>query len=963
MSIFTINANMPFLDTLAHGVLERYGDDPLVFSNITILLPSRRACRALQEAFLRARSGQPMLLPSILPLGDADDELLLFNSLEKLPERVISPTGQRLILTQLVEKWQSALKTDEKITTPQAAHLAIELAAFLAEVENQQLSFSDIEKIVPSELSKHWQITLQFLEILIEKWPDILKERDSISFNTNRNNMLNAKADYFKNKKQQYPVIAAGSTGSVPATANLLKTIANLPKGEVILPALDFHMDDDSWEKITETHPQYGLKQLLVYMEIARKDVNIWEYGGAEAVIDRSALMSEIMRPAADVDKWKNIDRNIYEQAKNVELVTAANMQQEAACISLMMKQTLQDPGKTAALITNNRDLAKHVASILQKWDVTVDDSAGQYLASCPQAVFLRLVAQVATDKAASPISLLSFLKHPFCLNGINSGAFRSNVRKLEKQTLRGIRKGRGLKSIAEDLQSVELKNWLASIEDVLKPFLDAMELKQVSFDEMIRCHLKAAQELAKDESGENKLWSGEAAEQLKEFFDELIDSARNFKEIDPTEYASLIEAMLAGQSFRPKYGSHPRLFILSPIEARMLRFDLVIAGGLNEGSWPDTGRADPWMSRPMRKDFGLPLPEKRIGQSAHDFVQCLSAPKVIITRAEKSEGMQGIPSRWILRMQAVLKLLGAEDYIKPKSPWAKWAEMINIPKQIKHIEPPCPTPATAARPTRLAATNIEKLMRDPYAIYASKILRLKKLDEIDKDAGAAEFGNFVHDALEKFVNDYDKLKEGEQLKYLLDVGKKLYDDLGYGATIFALWWPRYQRIADWFVTNEAKRRKEIKKIITERKGAYEFATKGGKFTLEARADRIEADGVGNITIVDYKTGTTARNKDVEAGLSPQMTLEALIADKGGFDIKGKTAAIQYWKLSGGKDVAEIKNIGKDLEELILEAEEGLKNIIEAFEKDDMPYLACPDPGDAPRYNDYEHLERIKEWG
>ena len=720
----------------------------------------------------------------------------------------------------------------KKLQLHKAAHLSIELASFLNEVEKEQLSLENLASIVPDELSEHWQITLKFLEILIEQWPNILAEKQQISLSSHRNLRAKILTKYWQKNNPKNPIIAAGSTGSVPATLEIIKTISNLPNGMVILPGLDESIDDDSWNIIEETHPQYGLKQLLKNLEIERKSVASWSKGTGDKKVNREPFISNIMHPVQTNPEWDQLEKAAYQSLENIQLIEAKTLQEEAMIIALIMKKELDSPGKTTALITNEHGLAKRVSSIMKRWDIEIDDSLGQELSETPQAIFLLLLAKTAEEKA-SPISLLECLKNPFA----SDAKTRHNIRELELLSLRGIRPSGGLKGIKKILQKRgknKLIKWLEDIESSIKPLINAMASKEISFNNLLKTHLIAAESLASSESktGEEKLWSNEQGEQLKEFFDNLILSSKDFTNIDPKEYSGIIEALLIGQKYRKKYGSHPRLSILSPIEARMLNFDLVILGELNEGSWPADIKADPWMSRPMRKKFGLPLAERKIGQSAHDFSQYLNAPNVIITRCNKMQGTQTKPSRWLLRMNIILQKFSLESQIKPKHPWQEWANMINTPEKIQACTQPEPKPPTSSRPKRLAVTSIEKLMRNPYSIYAAKILKIKALNELDQDPAAAEFGNFIHDTIDMFIKNYDQIKERDRYNYLLEYGNKILKEQEISKAAIALWWPRFERIAKWFEEKEKdKRNNSNLQILSEVRGEYKI----GDFTLEAR--------------------------------------------------------------------------------------------------------------------------------
>lgn len=961
LNIFTIEAEQPFADVLCRGIRERFGSDPLTLSNITLLLPNRRSCRAVREAFLRQSGGVPMLLPTMQPLGDVGDDdtpLTLHTQGEALDlPPVLSTMQTRIILTTLIEKWQASNTKGEKITTSQAAHLAIELAALLTEVEREQLSFEQLSSIVPDEFAQHWQITLDFLRILMEHWPDILAEKGAVDSARHRNLALGLQQKYWQDHPPAHPVIAAGSTGSIPAVAQLLKTIATLPNGMVVLPGLDTGLDTESWEILSEAHPQFGLKTLLEAMEVVPEKVKPWQYDAANDHNSvRLQLIREVMRPAETSHRWQHLKSENFGAIEGITRLDLSTMQEEAAVIALMLRQMLETPDKTAALVTQDRLLARRVASMMQRWEVTVDDSAGMELGNTTAAVFLRLVADMALACAA-PVALLACLKHPLATGGMEAGQFRHHVRTLETKILRGVRPPAGLKALYGKCP----QPLIATLE-AMEPFIAALQQKQLSFKELITLHIQCAEFLAatSGQSGAERLWARDEGEQLKQWLDELLASIPEFKPIDPADYIGLFEAMLVGQSWRPRYGAHPRLSILSPMEARMQHFDLVILGGLNEGVWPMANKADPWMSRPMRKEFGLPLFERKTGLSAHDFAQLFCATQVVMTRPEKAAGSQTIPSRWLLRLDAVLKILRRQEVIKPDKPWRLWAAALVAPSEVVPYAAPRPTPPVSARPRTLSVTRIERLMRDPYSIYASKILHLKALDPIDQDPGAAQFGNFVHKALDVFVQRYDEVQDGSYHAFLLSCAKVVLAKERLGVAVETLWWPKFERIASWFVENEAKRRSRGVKIYSEIKGKH---TMQG-FTITAKADRVEIDADGHIAIIDYKTGTAPTDTDVVLGFSPQMTLEALIAEEGGFEqLHGKAEELAYWRLNAKEsDDKRTKPVKASTEVLIEEARQGVQELIALFDREQTPYLYAPVPQKSPTYNDFEHLARKKEW-
>ncbi|MDB2414414.1 double-strand break repair protein AddB [Rickettsiales bacterium] len=965
MNIYNINSDIPFLKSLVQGILARYGDNLLDLSSIKILLPNRRSCRALRDRFLVETNGKPLLLPSMHPIGDlGEDEFLTNISLGKeiadMPP-IMPVTQRRLILARLIKEWHG----NEHINTIQATNLAVELSLLLDEIQIEQLPLEGLVNIVPDDLANHWQITLEFLKILIDKWPEVLQKEQKNDPITHRNNILSMQAKYWQESPPDYPVIIAGSTGSTPATRQLIKAVASMKQGSVILPGIDENIDEKSWEYITPTHPQYILKQLLGHLKIERKNIRPW-HDKTCRTSNREELFSEIMRPAETSDDWQYIE-NIpeYKSAmQNIELIEAASSQEEAAIIALNLRYALQEKGKTASLVTPDRALARRVISIMKRWNVNLDDSAGTPLSQTPPAIFMLLVAQMIESRF-SPVSLLNCLKHPLAAAGESPVSCRKKIRNLEKAHLRGMRNESGLEYLINKSDK-KISLWLKNLLNITKPFTELLKQKQVSLRELVKIHIEVAENLAKTDlnTGSERLWSKDEGIELKAFFDQLYESSASFGHIDPSEYGGVLSALMAGSIFRPKYGSHPRISILSPLEARLQNFDLIILGGLNEQIWPQSISADPWMNQSMRSEYGLKLNDQRIGQSAHDFVQMFNTKNVILTRCLKSQGSQTIPSRWLQRIQIILKSINSQQALNSKHPWNIWAKSFIEPEYIKNISPPCPKPELKYRPKKLSVTQIEKLIRDPYSVYANKILKLKPLDLLDQDPGPAEFGNFIHNALENFVKKYDDIADNQYESFLLQCGQQAFEDDNLNIALKSIWWPRFENITKWFVENEKSRRSEINfRILAEEWGEYKFETTYGNFTLVAKADRIESTKDG-ISIIDYKTGTVPKEKDVKLGLSPQIILEGLIVQAGGFALKGIIKEAGFWKLSGaGKTPVDIsKYDGEKLQLIIENAQTGLKNLIEYFNNENTPYYSCPSSEIAPRYNDYAHLARIKEW-
>ena len=994
-TVSTIPPEVSFADVLARGLMDRAGDDPLQLASTTVLLPTRRACRTLHEAFLRLSDGRALLLPRMLPLGDLDADELLMGGDDALAAAGLGDPGESIqlpptvsgvrrqfVLTRLIQKFGEVAPGAGVPTVDQAARLAEELGRLLDQVETEGLEFARLKELAPERYAEHWQITLDFLKIVTDWWPDWLADEGAIGPAERRCRLMLAQARAWADDPPDRPIVAAGSTGSIPATAELLRTISQLPQGEVVLPGLDRRADAASWSAIAEdpTHPQANLARLLATFGIDRDQVRDWPVArpAQAAPASRSAVVNEALKPASTTPEWRNLSlsggaEGLRLALAQVRLVEAPGPVEEATAIALMLRQALEVPGKTAALVTPDRPLARRVAAELRRFDLRIDDSAGVPMADTAPGTFLRLTAQMLGEKLA-PVPLLAALKHPMAAGGEDPGAFKARVRALERRVLRGVRPAEGFNGLRAQLTDQpadrRLAQWLDRLEAMAADALDAMNDSAVDLARLVEAHMRVAEDLAASDRqpGAARLWAGEAGESAADFASELARHADAAPTVDGRRYPALLDGLMAGQVVRPRYGGHPRLAIWGPLEARLQRADLTILGGLNEGTWPAESDPGPWMSRPMRADFGLPAVERRIGLMAHDFAQAFAAPEVAITRATRIEGTPTVPSRWLLRLEALQAAygLGEEERLTPDPSWVQWAKQLDDPGPPWPCDPPAPTPPVDARPTRLSVTAVEAWMRDPYDLYARYVLRLRALDPLDQDPGAAEHGTLIHAVLEGFAREADAHGLPDDVAAALRrIGVQKFDELKVRPGMRAFWWPRFERIADWLAERERARRADGRRVLAERQGEMEVAGARASLTLTAKADRIEVLPDGGLAVIDYKTGTPPTEKQVTLGFAPQLPLEAAIAAHAGFaDVPAAGAReLAYWRLTGGREAGQELALKRtDPDDLAAAALDGLTALIDRFADRAQPYHARPRPGFAPRYTDYDHLARVQEW-
>lgn len=964
-NLYTIPSSACFVSTLADGLWKRAHGDPMALASMVVYLPTRRACRHLREAFLRVTGANAALLPRMQPLGDVDEDDLDFMHMGALDDLLsaIPPLRRQMLLTKCVRQ------KDPDLPLEQAVSLAGSLAALLDQAQTEGCAFERLSELVPENYAQHWQDTLAFLDILHVVWPVVLKAQGCMDPAERRNHVLQKQAEAWTQSPPDFPIIAAGSTGSHPAVGQLMAVIADLPQGEVILPGLDLSLDEEAWQDVDETHPQFTMKQWLTRSELKRSDVDMWADCSPDSS-GREKLLQEAMRPASVTDGWQDLNKDVLPKSAfdGMACLTLEHHREEADVIALRLRAALETKGQTAALISSDRALTARVAAALGRWGIVANDSAGTPLNQWPVGSFLLAVLQASVPDV-SPVSALTLLKHPLASAGVATSLCRKYARQTEMKTWRGVRPKGSWLGAAEHMEedNPECALWLKGISEKFSHVTDNWFEPQ-SLDVWLTAHLSLTEALAAtdDASGGSVLWRNEDGEAAVAWLGDLRSAAQDMDALTGAEYAALLTALMRQVPVRPSYGAHPRLSLLGPLEARLLHHDFVILGGLNEATWPPAPPIDPWLSRPMKKAFGLPAPERRIGLSAHDFVQLVASADVLLTRAQRVGGSPTVPSRFWLQIEAVTQAAGhvTEECLTPSQPWREWAQALDEPNSFNPIDPPRPMPPVEARPNSLRATEISAWMRNPYAIYAKHILKLRKLDEIDAEVSAADFGTVIHSALEVFIKTTQKAWPEDPLALLLEKGQEAFAPFIDRPQVMAFWWPRFESMASWFVSHEEERRAlGIKPALVE--GDATLSLLNDAFFVRGRVDRIDKLADGALAIIDYKTGQTPSEAEVLSGYEPQLSLMALMAEAGAFDglAPSDIGALDYWALTQRKDKDKVKSFKKDIEGQMVKAKKGLEHLVQTFSDPQTPYEAEPKPKYSPRYNDYTHLARLAEWG
>ena len=1018
--MYAVASGRPFLhalaEALASGNLPAPGGPrpgPLQLADTTLYLPTRRATRALQEAFLGVSGGRALLLPRIKAIAEGSDDLELIASVADFadgadqPTRAMSELERQLTLTSLVLRWAQSearpARTGDDIlpfaaagarTPAQAVKLAQELARLIDELEIEGIDVARLTELVPEEFSEHWSGTLAFLQIVTQFWPAHLAEHGLVSAVARRKRLMQAAAERLRAAPPEAPVIVAGLTRADPAGLDLIQAVMGLPNGALVLPPVDRTLDEESWASIGDhpEHPQFGLKKLIEALGLVRADIQ--PLAGAErspAQRARWSLVCEAMRPAATTERWHRFagdadKKRMAAALTGMWLVEAATAEEEAEAVALMLREAVETPGRSASLITPDRGLARRVAARLETWDVHAEDTAGQPFGATLPGTLLDLAA-TALEKEFEPVALMALLKHPLCRAGMAAGDLRRAISALELAAFRSPYFGKGLDGVEAALEGAQTRqrnhrairrlgaaDWQAArellrrLQATFQPIAEAFaSTRPVPVQNLARLHFATPEALARtsDTDDGSALRRGEAGEWAAQFFASLIDKGMPAPHIAAFDYPAFYRTMVAKKRIRSPRAGHPRIAIRDPRDARLQLTDVVILGALNEGIWPQAADPGPWLNRAMRQALGMQMPEEAIGAAAYDFSWHAGAERVVLTRAAKVDGAPTVASRWVLRLQALVKGMGLA--LESEQPWLAWAKARNrTAGPVRPVRAPEPRPPVAMRPRELSVTTVETWISNPYAVFARRILLLEPLPLLGARPAPSLRGQIVHEALSRFAERHPKQLPRDIAQELIAIAADVLEDYTGNPRVAAFWAPRLERFATWFAATEPARRTGVVSILSEVDGKLVLAGPAGPFTLTARADRIDA-GRSGLVITDYKTKQNLQQlaSRAAAGEAPQLPLEAAIAAANGFAgvPPGPVELLRYISTSGGEPPGqEIALKVDDVAALARSAREGLTRLIAQFDQPGTPYRAVRRARFTYDYDDYAHLARVGEW-
>ena len=970
-SVFSIPPHRSFSDALAVGLISSFGQSPTGLAGGIVLLPNNRAVRAVTEAFVR-HSGSGLLPPRLVAIGDEDIEERIGGMLDPISAGAavppaIDPMERLMLLARLVQR-----HGDQGVDAAEAMRLAQDLARTLDQMLIEGVEPARLREVAASrsDLSEHWNMSLDRLEIILSEWPRLLAARGRTDLSQRRNLLLGQLAARWRRDPPGHFVVGAGVSISAPAVAGLLRTIADLPNGMGVFAGLDLALDDEPWDELgphtfedgrprrrsIETHPQFQLKLLLDRMSVARAEVRPWRWGGGKgAPAARSRAIANAMLPAAFTSRWQSMepaDRRL----SGVRALEVASPAEEAQVIAVALREALEVPERTAALVTPERGLARRVSAHLRRWGIEADDSAGRPLSELPAGTLLLALARAAAEGFA-PVPLLTLLKHPLVMKGEGRLQWLEGARLLDL-ALRGPRPPAGLGGIDGHLADTEARDarvkaaafewWIG-----VRPRLAELERAFVN-PGTIGGLILALREAASDLS-QNEAWAGQAGRQASDLLAEVEAFADEGPHLVRRDgLVPLLELLLRGQSVRPPYGQHPRIFIWGLIEAQLQHADLMILGGLNEGVWPALPSPDPWLAPRIRTDLGLPGLERRIGLAALDFSLALGAQDVLITRARRDSRSPTVASRFWLRLEAMTGGITRAPLHR------QWAVALDRPERLVSATRPAPAPDPAIRPRRISVTEVDRLKADPFAFYARRMLGLAALDPIDAEPSAAWRGSAVHKVLESWFKE-DRCDP----ELLAARAESLLETAEAHPLMRALWKPRLMEAIQWVADEMLRGREQGREPV-----AAEIDGKLVLQDIELRgvADRIDRDADGALVIVDYKTGKAPSTKAVAGGFAMQLGLLGLMAERGGFaGLSGKPLGFEYWSLARGKGgLGHIASPvggrgGLDVEDFTMMAERNFIDAAARWLTGDEPFTAKLHPEYAP-YGDYDQLMRLDEW-
>lgn len=950
--LFALPPGADFPRAVVEGLTARLDNDPLALARCELIVNTRRMQRRLGELLA---TGPARLLPRLTLLADLADDPRA-GPLPAAPP----PLHRRLTLARLIAQAQ---RLDPTLAPRSAVFdLADSLASLLDELGGEGVDLATVVALQPDGEAAHRARALTLLEIAAQ----VIDPADPPEGAARLAAAVEVLAARWRAAPPPHPVLVVGSTGSRAAAARLMETVAKLPQGAVILPGVDDTLPADVWPELHEDHPQFRFRALAGRLGVDPAALPHWTEAPAPDPV-RNRLVSLALRPAPVTDRWLAEGPalgDLRAATEGLTLIEAGSSRQEALALALCLRHAAET-GTRAALATPDRTLARRVASALRRWGIEPDDSAGVPLALSPPGRLMRQIAEIAA-RGLSPARLIALLKHPLVQRGGDRGPHLLATRALElwcrRKALIQLDTADLDAFARDDEQHGPWVEWLSGLLD---------GFAAPGADDALDGHVARLREIAERlvagaDGSPAPLWERAPGEAAARTLEALERSSTVAGAISAAEFHDYLGAVMQREDVRDPATPRPDIMIWGTLEARVQGAELLLLGGLNEGIWPAAPGADPWLNRAMRKAAGLLLPDRQIGLSAHDFQQAIAAGEVVLSRALRDSEADTVPSRWLNRLTSLLGGLpatGGKDALDAMRArgreWIALAAALDRPARAEPPEKaPNPKPPLEARPRRLSVTQIQTLIRDPYAIYARHVLRLAPLDPLHPQPDPRQRGIAAHMVMERFAAAMAQGLPDPVAAFAEIVDAVLAEQIPWAATR-AFWRARLVRNAGRIVAIEAGRLARGQLLATEVRGRMDVP--GTSVTLTARADRLDRLP-GGLAIVDYKSGQVPSPSAI-AAFDKQLLLEALIAEAGGFETVPAENVAEVAHIGLGTRPVEMRHpLGPESAFDLAATADELSRLLRRYGDPNQGYASRQKVQKTQDVGDYDHLARLGEW-
>ena len=911
--IFNIPANYKFIETFGNWIIENYNQQ---FSDLKIFLPNQRLCHKLKH-YLYQQKFKHFATTQIKALLDINIEDLY----EYLPNDNLSKNLNWLAKIKILEPLEAIMLICEQIkfqkifNIPNFAarfKIAKSLYDLFADIENEQIDLATILKIDDSNLAGHQQFTLDFFISFYSQIKKFLLENNLMFSNEFHHLIINNYIEAINNSKKSPHIIIAGSTGSIKSSRYFIKNIFNSLNGKIFIAGYRQNTQH------SPIHPQYFLHELVKFLEI--QDSDIIELKPEQFQLshdDRLKFNDLIFDNYQNFAQSKNLQQNLIAEKiniacqKNIELIEAKNEIQEAQIISEIC---LNNHHKKIGIICNNNNLLSFLKLSLAKLQLPYNDSFLYPITQNSILInFMLLILKLKFDDFNSH-NFLSLLKNPLFYQRHN----RDLIDKFEIDIIRQARTDNGLDGL---LKKVENTQYQQLVFDILKNLPKDKKFKS----------LWAAIEYFVNDKIENILSNSIGKTAIYHVF--LLLQKIDFT-IDNIDDLAVIFNEI---SYNEKSTQNYNIQLLSPVEARLLNFDIIILCSCTNDDFPKTENHG-WIGAKIKNELGVNKTQSKIGQNAFDLYHYLCNDKIIISYSEKRGNNQQVESIFITKIKTLFLLLNINLLTNCQN-----RQPLNFNKF--YLARPNPIVANQYLPGKYYVTDIAKLTNNPYEIYVNKILQLQELKAIDYEESYAEFGSFVHKALENLVtkqtnDDDNSLKE-------------IFNNFFTSQYAQLIWYPKFKNFLPHFLKdnqNYQNQQNICEKLIN---------LQINSISIVGKVDRIVIDNSSNATIIDYKTGLVPRVKQVFNFQEPQLLIYSYILSQSLLS-QCLISNLAYWQLNQkpSSKIQVISDNPSEIAQISQQIPNYLRRLFEHFYQKNHGFLATSNQNN----DNIVNLSRIQEW-